>query len=257
MTIANVTLNDTFDQWRVKTNQLIAQYDETNTLAVASFEYANISIDIASNVGANIVISNSFFLSTISDRANTVLLPVVNAIFDVANTASFIAANAESNSVIARTNASIAFIQSANAESNSVIALLKASNAESNIITFTSNVSQQVANILIANTLIEQTITDSVQLVLPGILANTDFGSAFIQANAALVQANTARDHANTAHGTGNAALVQANTARLHANNAFQKANAALANTSTTFAGNLNITGNLIFIGSTTVLDLL
>lgn len=50
----------------------------------------------------------------------------------------------------------------------------------------------------------------------------------------------------------------QANTALSTGQGAFSKANNALANTSgVTFSGDLNITGNLTFIGTDTILDLL
>ena len=271
MSIANVTLTDTFDEWRVKTNQLIAQYDETNTLAIASFEYANVSIDIAANVGANIVVSNAVFVSTISDRANSFILPTVNTIYDIANTANFRSANAESNATIAfyksanaevnatfalsnsllavltsanaESNATIALYKSANAESNATIAFYKSANAESNIITFTANVSDQVANILANDPVYQNSINTAAASVLESILANTDFGASFNQSNIAYLQAN--------------ASFEQANTARVHANASFAKANTALANASTTFAGDLIITGNLTLSGATAILNLL
>ena len=59
MAIANVTLNNTFDEWRTTTNQLIGVYDETNTLAVASFNKANSVTQDAANTTANILISNT------------------------------------------------------------------------------------------------------------------------------------------------------------------------------------------------------
>jgi hypothetical protein len=43
MSIANVTLSDTFSQWVVKTNQLIAQSGETNGLVVFTSNTANLS----------------------------------------------------------------------------------------------------------------------------------------------------------------------------------------------------------------------
>lgn len=41
MPIANVTLNNTFDEWRTTTNQLIAVYDETNALSLLAYNTSN------------------------------------------------------------------------------------------------------------------------------------------------------------------------------------------------------------------------
>lgn len=224
MTIANVALTDTFDQQRVKINQLIVQSANTYSLAVASFEYSNTSIDIASNVAANIVISNSVFITTISDRANSFVLPTVNTIYDIANTANIQSANAESNSVIARavsanaeSNAVIALANSrlavlissnaesnailslansllavsisSNAESNAVIAISIASNAEANIINFTANVSQEVANILSSNAEFTNTVNTVAVSIINNYIATSPINAAFDTANTARSEA--------------------------------------------------------------------
>ena len=76
MTIANVTLNDTFDEWRTKTNQLITLYDETNFLARSSYNATNLSVATAANVAANILITNTIYTNIIYTATNTAL-PIV------------------------------------------------------------------------------------------------------------------------------------------------------------------------------------
>lgn len=69
--------------------------------------------------------------------------------------------------------------------------------------------------------------------------------SAHTQANSAFIHANNAYEHANVAFDEGNVAYALANSAYYIANN-------ALANTSgAIFAGNLNISGNIVVIGQT------
>lgn len=213
MSIANVTLLNTFDEWRTTTNQLIGVYEETNTLSVASFNKANSVTQDAANTTANILISNSTIIQILNDTANTLVQDYVNTIYDIANTASFKSANAESNSVIARSdsanaevnatlalansilavstsanaesNATIAFYNSANAEVNAVIALTRATNAESNIITFTANVSQQVGDILASNTEFANTVNTVAVEIINNYIATSPINAAFDAANTA------------------------------------------------------------------------
>jgi hypothetical protein len=61
MTILPVTLDNTFDQWRTKTNQLIAQAEQINSNAVAGFQTANaansfaVALSVSANAHANAV----------------------------------------------------------------------------------------------------------------------------------------------------------------------------------------------------------
>ena len=217
MPIANVTLTNTFDEWRTTTNQLIGVYEETNTLALASFNKANSVTQDAANVSANVLASNTLVVQIINDTANTLVQDYVNTIYSIANTANFKSANAESNSVIARAdaanaevnatmalansllafstsanaeaNAVIAINTSANAESNATIALYKASNAEANIITFTANVSQEVANILASNAEFQNTVNTTAVTLINNYIATSPINAAFDQANTARTEA--------------------------------------------------------------------
>ena len=76
MAIANVTLNDTFDEWRTKTNQLINIYDETNLLARSSYNATNLSVATAANITTNILITNTIYTNIIYTATNTAL-PIV------------------------------------------------------------------------------------------------------------------------------------------------------------------------------------
>jgi hypothetical protein len=71
MTIANVTLNDTFDDWRTKTNQIIVLYDETNALARASYNATNLATVTAANLAANVLASNAYIIGIITNTVNT------------------------------------------------------------------------------------------------------------------------------------------------------------------------------------------
>ena len=79
MTIANVTLNDTFDEWRTKTNQLINIYDETNLLARSSYNATNLSVATAANIAANILVTNTIFTNIIYTATNTSLAMVLTS----------------------------------------------------------------------------------------------------------------------------------------------------------------------------------
>ena len=79
MTIANVTLNDTFDEWRTKTNQLINIYDETNLLARSSYNATNLSVATAANSAANILVTNTIFTNIIYTATNTSLAMVLTS----------------------------------------------------------------------------------------------------------------------------------------------------------------------------------
>ena len=117
MSIANVTLNDTFSEWVVKTNQLIVQSGETNTLAVAAFETTNAASFTAANISAEILSTNNSFIINISNQLissgnlmNAVLsnTEITTTIYDNANliAQSF---NANSNLGLAWSTANAAF----------------------------------------------------------------------------------------------------------------------------------------------------
>lgn len=76
--LSNVTTSDTFYQWVTKTNQIISQYNETNTLATNAYNYSNNALNnvvvIAADTTANILFSNAYINGLIvSTTANTVV----------------------------------------------------------------------------------------------------------------------------------------------------------------------------------------
>ena len=81
--------------------------------------------------------------------------------------------------------------------------------------------------------------------------ANLNAKTANDRANAAYLIANTAYDKANAANIIASLGYDKANTSNVVAVAAFAKANSALANSSTVFAGNLTITGNLTVSSNT------
>lgn len=66
MALDKITLNDTFDNWRIRTNQLIDQSQNAFDTSIASFNYSNTAIDIAANATANILASNAYILSVVT-----------------------------------------------------------------------------------------------------------------------------------------------------------------------------------------------
>lgn len=117
MSIANVTLNDTFSEWVVKTNQLIVQTGETNTLAVAAFETTNAASFTAANISAEILSTNNSFIINISNQLissgnlmNAVLsnTEITTTIYDSANLIAQ-AFNSNSNLGLAWSTANAAF----------------------------------------------------------------------------------------------------------------------------------------------------
>jgi hypothetical protein len=207
--LSNVAITDTFDTWRIRTNQLIVKSNGDETYTAAAYDKANAANLLAYNTGIG---TNTYLLNTIAGAnaavgtgANTYLLATLAG----ANVDIGIGANTYSLATI--TGANNAVGSGANAYATSA-----AAGANAYMISVQNG----------SNTAV-------------GTGANA-FTSATIAG-------------ANTAVGTGANAFTSATIAG--ANNisiaAFNKANTALPNTSgTTFAGNLNITGN-VGIGTT------
>ena len=208
MALANVTLTNTFDEWRTRTNQLIAVYEETNTLSVASFNKANSVTQDAANVTANLLSSNATIVTIINDTANTLVSDYINVIYDIANTSNFQSVNAESNSVIALSTSANAESNAALALSSSIIAfdqsnlaltiantanltaniaIVAATDANNTVTTFTANVTNTVAEILASNTFIQNTINTTAETIVNAYIANTPITAAFDTANTALL----------------------------------------------------------------------
>jgi len=173
MSIANVTLSDTFSQWVVKTNQLIVQSEETNTLAVAAFNTANDVSYTAANISAEILSTNNAFIINISNQlissgnlTNAILsnTDIMNTIYTSANTitSEYLVSNTEfiSNITINVTNE-----------------LLSSGN---------------LTNAILSNTIITNTIYDNANSIATAFNANSNLGLAWNTANSAYETANSA-----------------------------------------------------------------
>ena len=102
--LANVALTDTFDTWRIRTNQIIVKGNEDELSTEAAFARANAANVLAFNTGIG---ANAFTSATIAGAntavgtgANTYLLSVISG----ANTAVGSGANAFTSATIAGAN---------------------------------------------------------------------------------------------------------------------------------------------------------
>jgi hypothetical protein len=226
--LANVSLTNTFDEWRIRFNQLIVKTNDSEPSIPGSYDKANAAYSYVSLVDAN-----------------------TKASFDKANSANLLAynvginANAYLISVI--TGANTAVGAGANAY---------ASLAGSGANAYAASVGTGANNYLLtviagANTAVGTGANNYLLTVIAG--ANSAVGAG---ANAYAASVGTGANNyqiaiqngANTAVGAG------ANSVGIAA---FAKANAALANATGTFAGALTVTsnvnvlsGNSTFIGS-------
>ena len=227
MTIANVTLTNTFDEWRIRTNQLIALYDETNQLSRIAYNATNNFVSSTANLTANIIVANSVVYNTIYSNANTLTNTIViqsfaglyeasNASFAVAN-ASLATANLtynQANTARDEANIAVSFVIGYSSNTtNTVASYFDSMNVEATATrtianlaydtanNFLSNVSNSVAEVLAANTIIQNTVNASVTQLFVDYLANNDLTYVGAISNSAFSTANSAYDRANTAGG--------------------------------------------------------
>lgn len=263
MSLANVTLSSTFDEWRVRTNQLISLYDETNQLSRASYNATNLAAVTAANLAANVISGNSAVYNTIYASTNTITLNVLtqviptfydaaNASFDVAN-ASIATANLTYNQAnTARDSANLIYstangvFDAMNVEAT--ITRTIANNAYDTANNFVANSANIVAEVLTSNTIIQNTINNSVTQLFVDYLANNDLTYVGNIANASFEKANTGDTTGITAFDTANAAYSKANTAGggyFAGNNGY---NGNASNKADIFRINSNtFTGNIVF----------
>lgn len=224
MSLANVTLDNTFDEWRVRTNQLIVLYDETNQLARSSYNATNLAVVTAANISANIISGNSAVYNTIYTNANTITLNVLttiiptfydasNAAYDQSNTAITTSSFAYGQANTSRNTANITY----NTANSAVLIANLAYDTANN---FVANASNSVAEVLASNTAIQNTINTTATILVENFLANTTLGyvgdianASFTAANAAFLKANTGDSTGVSAYDTANAAYTKANTA--------------------------------------------
>lgn len=257
MTIANVTINSTFDEWRSTTNQLIVETGQAFSVAVASFNASNTVVSTAANLTSNVIIANSAYMNVIvSDvitkanianivAGNTIIL---SQIYANANTVANTTANATANALVLSSsyvNTVIAGViatgnianvvtantivlnqiyANANAVANSTAntvtnSLVLSPSYVNTVVTYVVQ-NGNVANIVMANTIILGQIYTN---------ANSTANAYFANASFIYPQANTARDQANLAYSQANAAYLAANTGGVAANTANAAFN--LANT--------------------------
>jgi len=233
MALANVTLNNTFDEWRNITNQVIHFVNEIETQQLINAVSNTTALTVsARNIKRNDTLYFTLNVSnSVLDRStiNVATANAVNIVFAaLANTdARLVLVSNDANVINSVANA--AFIQA-----NTARVHANASFDQANTARVHANVSFDQANTarVHANVSFEQANT-----------ARTHANTAYASANAGLLQADTARDHANTAHASANAGQLQANTARVHANLAFGHANAAFAVANS--ANNLSVANTL------------
>ena len=243
MAIANVTLTDTFDQWRTKTNQLINVYDETNDLARASYNATNLAVVTAANIAINVISGNTVVYNTIYDNANTITYNIMstltnttfvnlytasNTAFNVANaalaTSNLTYDQANTARDLANTTNSYVIGYSSNTF-NTVNLVFDSMNVEATITrtianlaydtanTFVANSANVIAEVLASNTAIQNTINTTVVVLFQDYLANNDLTYVGNIANAAFIAANTGDTTGVNAYDTANAAYDKANTA--------------------------------------------
>jgi len=222
-TLANVAITDTFDTWRIRTNQII--------------------------VSLNSVDSNSTNALSVSNSAAI----TANVAYDKGNSAATTANSSYNQSNTAYTQANTGYTQANTGYTQANTAYTVANNAygkanAANSLAYTSGI--------VASASFDQANTGYAQSNLVFGFTNTAFNqanTAYSQANLVYAQANTGYTQANLVFGFTNTAYNKANSANYYAslvdanvNAAFVKANNALANTSgVVFNGILYITQNV------------
>jgi hypothetical protein len=195
MSLTPVTLTDTFDVWRTRTNQIIVVTEETTSnvsntrnIAVASFGQANLAFTQANNVGGAVTTANNTAIAAFG-RANSAQTIAIAA-FTQANNVGGAVTTANSN-----------IVASFNQANTATTIGSSAFNQANTATTIGSSAFNQ------ANT------------------ATTIGSSAFGQANLAFTQANNVGGAVTTANNTAIAAFGRANSAQTIAIAAFTKAN--------------------------------
>lgn len=247
-TVANVAITDTFDQWRIKTNQTIKIVNDVESmthplanLAGYASNTANAVANSAGELAYQLVTSDSIFMSQVFNYANANVRTVINTvytdIYDDSN-ASFIRSNtALAQSNIARNQAnsavlisSLAYDTANNFLSNATsiasdlyVDVYNIANASYNTANnFVLNTANIVANVILSNTITQNTLNIVASHYIENFLANVSFIEMYDTANVAYLQANTARSQANTARNSSNSAIDIASAA-------FDKANTGVS----------------------------
>ena len=143
--LANVALTDTFDTWRIRTNQLIVKTNDDELATIAAFDKANSANVLAYNTGVG---ANAFTSATVAG-ANTAVGTGANAFTSAtvagANTISIAAFN-KANAALA--NSTTTYVGTLTIVGNTTIG------TTSSTMNVSGTVSTSAANIL------SQTLTD-------------------------------------------------------------------------------------------------
>ena len=107
MALANVNITDTFDVWRVRTNQLIVAFEQSATLANSASLSANVAVDIGTSAFAKANSAN--YLAFLVNANTTASFDRTNLAFTQANTANVVAIAAFTQANIGSTIATAAF----------------------------------------------------------------------------------------------------------------------------------------------------
>jgi len=238
MALANVALTDTFDIWRVRTNQLILFSGELSDKTNTVYDLTNTAY---TSLNSAFVVANSVFGKT------NLVFTTVNAAFTQSNTDNvrLTSAYVSSNGCWDRSNGAYQLININFDTTNAVYNISNSEYARVNGLYALANTLYDFANSATDNTF-TQIFVD-----ITAIENKTDslFGvanSGYNQTNLVFTTVNAAYTMANMNYTVTNAAYVMANANYTVTNAAFGVANAALPNSSgSVFNGNLNVTGNI------------
>jgi hypothetical protein len=198
MAIANVSLSDTFDNWRIRTNEVIITVNQNDTKLQSAYDTANISYVVA-NTGFDKANSANYYSYLVDGNTK--------AAFDTANIA------------IANVNYVNTFAQLLALDSNNATVLIavpgynkaNAANYYSYLVDGNTQAAFLQSNTayLVANTGYDKANSANYYAFL--IDANSK--ASFAKGNAAHLTANTSYDKANSANIVASAAFDKANTA--------------------------------------------
>jgi len=211
VTIIDVGTESFFDMI-TKTNQLINQYNETNTLAVNAYNTTNAASFTAANISVEILSTNAAFINAVvvGVSSNTTLQNAVTS-----NTIILGQIYAGANTV-------------ANAQALSVVTAPDYANTLADLIIAEGTLTAAV----LANTQLTDQVYTNANSIATAFNSNSNLGLAWTTANLSFTKANTANAdvgasffRANITYAHANAAFLRANVAYAHANAAFAKAN--------------------------------
>lgn len=248
MPVSNVTTNDTFFEWLTKTNQLIVEYNQTNTIAQSAFESANSVSFTAANIASNVLSTNAVYLGAI---ANTIISANLTSITDAVVANTLLNATLSNNANASANTRATTLVTSASYSSNLANLIIAEGSLTASILANTDLTTQIYTNAnTVANT---QATTIVVGTAYTSNLANILVAGGAL-ANSIVANSLIRGEIANNAN-----AVAEAFNANSNLGLAWNRANSSLANTSsyTLVIDDLIITGNVTLSGANAVLNLL